>query len=726
MVRSCLLYALALAVLAAPIGLLESRGAKVKVWDARGPAAYDKAQLKGVVVSSEGVLRLGRGLKPLAALDCAHVWDLVEAKNGDLFAAAGDEGKVFKVTPDGKATVVYSNEEARIFCLAPAGDDAVYAGGGPHGQILRIDAKGGVKVVGETGEPYVWGLAADPKTRTLYATTGPHGRIYRIGADGKADVLYTAKQEHVLCLAVGADGTVYAGTDKNGLVYRIDPKGKAFVLMQAAQSEVRCLRLDGDAVYVGTSAPTKRRGPAVSAAAPAGAGTASLDKSSDAASVSAAKEKASGDEAASKVGGAEASEVKETPKGSSASAPSVPGGGENSVYRIGLDGAVREVFREKAMVLSLLKEGGRLLVGSGMDGQLFEVDEGGRERAELARLDHGQVMCLCRRRDGSVVLGAGDPGKLYVLQDHYADRGAVISDVMDAKMISRWGAVRWQADAPEKTSVTVCVRSGNVAEPDETWSDWSAEQADPAKAVAAAPAARFLQYRVTMTTDDPTATPAVRGLTVRYQTVNQAPEVTKIEAPDLNAVNLETPKKLRFKWTAQDANEDELTYSLFVRKEGWKNWAAVEEDFDKTEYEWDSTAMPDGVYQLKVVASDRRDNPDGEALTGERVGVPFVVCHTPPTVTLKVVGLDGDRAVVEATAASALVRLTAASFTLNGKKPVNVFPDDGLFDDKTETFKFKTDALKPGTYVLVLRVRDAAGNTGSGDATFTVEARPGK
>ena len=38
-------------------------------------------------------------------------------------------------------------------------------------------------------------------------------------------------------------------------------------------------------------------------------------------------------------------------------------------------------------------------------------------------------------------------------------------------------------------------------------------------------------------------------------------------------------------------------------------------------------------------------------------------------------------------------------------------------------FKFKTEPLKPGTYVLVLKVRDAAGNTGSGDVVFTVGAR---
>ena len=39
----------------------------------------------------------------------------------------------------------------------------------------------------------------------------------------------------------------------------------------------------------------------------------------------------------------------------------------------------------------------------------------------------------------------------------------------------------------------------------------------------------------------------------------------------------------------------------------------------------------------------------------------------------------------------------------------------------SETFQFKTKALRPGTYVLVLRVRDAAGN---GDSR-TVSAIPG-
>jgi outer membrane protein assembly factor BamB len=697
-----------------------SEAAKVKVWQQNAPAHYDKAQLKNAVVSSEGTLRLSRQLKPLTGLDAAHVWDVIEDKDGALLAATGDEGKVYKVTADGKATILYKSEDSQILCLAAAADGSVYAGTGPSGQIVRIDPRGEAKVFCETGEGYVWSLAVDSKSQALYAGTGPKGRILRVTAEGKASVFYSTKQDHILCLATGADGTLYAGTDRGGLVYKIDAKGKGFVMYQAVQGEIRCLRVTNDAVYAGTSSPTKRHGGAVGSTSGGGSSTAALDLKDKDSGTADAKAPVSTKDAEK---GSSSSESKESGKGGPAAAPSAPAVGENSVYRIGFDGGVREIFREKALILSILRDGNRLLIGTGMDGQLFEVDETTKERSELARLDHGQILGVLKKRDGSIVLAAGDPGKLYVMQDKFADQGTITSEVFDAKLVSKWGSLRWQAETPDGTSVRVAVRSGNVAEPDETWSDWSAEQTDGQQATVAAPAARFLQYRVTLVTTKPAETPALRSLALRYMTTNQAPEVSKLEVPDLNSVNLDNPKKLKIKWTATDANEDELTYSLYVKKDGWKNWVVLEDDLEKTEFEWDTTTTPSGIYQVKVVASDRKDNPDGEALTGERVSVPFVVCHTPPTVTVKTSGIDGDQVVIEAKSVSPLARITSASFAVNGKKWVNIFPEDGLFDSKEETFKFKTEGLKPGTYVLVVRVRDAAGNTGSGDVVFTVQPK---
>src|SRR5579871_3614905 len=112
--------------------------AKVKVWYQHTPAQYDKAQLKQMVLSNEGVLRLSRQLRPLAGLDVAHIWDMVEDRDGNLFVATGDEGKIYKVAADGKPIVVYAGQQSEVLCLALASDCSVYAGTGPHGQILRI------------------------------------------------------------------------------------------------------------------------------------------------------------------------------------------------------------------------------------------------------------------------------------------------------------------------------------------------------------------------------------------------------------------------------------------------------------------------------------------------------------------------------------------------------------------------------------------------------------
>jgi hypothetical protein len=519
-------------------------------------------------------------------------------------------------------------------------------------------------------------------------------------------------------------------------VYRINRKGKGFVVYNAPQGEVRSLLVTADGVYAGTSSPSRRGGGSSASAAsgegsyaavgPGGSNRAGKQGREDAPGKPGAKAKkpqivraAAGGKSSS------SSSESEQSKGEGASAPTAPASGENSLYRISLDGTVRELFRAKALVLCLMRQHGRLLVGTGMQGQLFEIDEATKERVEIARLDHGQIHCLCRRRDGSVVLGTGDPGKLYVLQDHYAGKGTVVSEVLDARIISKWGALTWKAHTPAGTRVTVAVRSGNVAEPDETWSDWSAEQGDAENARVTTPSARFLQYRVTMGTDNPNVSPAVKAVAVRYMTTNQAPEVTGLEVPDLDAANLEKPGKLKVKWTAVDPNEDELTYSLYARKEGWKNWVQIEDDLSKREYEWDTSGMPSGVYQLKVVASDHKENAPEDALKAERISAPFPVTHAPPVVAVRVTGVEGDRAVIEATATDPLVRLTEASFAVNGKKWSPLFPTDGLFDSKTEQFRFKTQALRPGTYVLVVRVRDAAGNVGAGDVVFTVQPRKG-
>ncbi|HEY1377673.1 MAG TPA: hypothetical protein VGF55_12815 [Gemmataceae bacterium] len=692
---------------------------KVKLWQTSTPADYDRAALRGTAVSSEGAVRLGRRLAPLPGVEAAHVWDVAEDAAGNLYAATGDDGKVFRVTPAGAVTVAYTGPDSQVLCLAVGGDGAVYAGTGPGGRVVRI-AGGEAKAFCDFGGGYVWSLAFAPDGKTLYAATGPKGRVYAIDPDGRAAVFFRARQDHVLSLACAADGTVYAGTDKDGLVYRIDPAGQGRVLFQAAQPEVRTLLLAADAVYAGTGAAGRKRGGSsnsgeATALVPAAAKTVEAQPVS----------RRTGDAEPAALAPAVGGRDRDADKGMPSPAPSSPGASENSVYRVAFDGAAREVFRDKKLVLGLDRRGGRLFVATGLDGRIVEVDEATRERTEVARLDHGLVHKILRRKDGSAVVAAGDPGKLYVLKDGFATTGTVVSEVFDAKLTSRWGALRWHADLPAGTRVSVAVRSGNVADPDDTWSGWSADQTDPQAAVAAAPPARYLQYRATLATADPAVTPVLHRVGVRYATANQPPEITALDVPDPEKEAKE-PKKLRLKWTATDPNEDELTYSVYARKDGWADWVLLDDGLAKPEWDWDTTTTPAGVYRVKVVASDRPDNPDGEALAAERVSGPVTVAHDPPAVAVRVAAVEGDRATIEADAADPLSRLAAASFSINGRKWLSVFPKDGLFDDTRESFRFTTDALPPGTYVLVLRVKDAAGNTGTGDVTFTVKDRPVK
>src|SRR5438270_7520154 len=105
-----------LLVAIAVIGLVPARAgaAKVKVWHHHNAGHHDKAQLRHAVVSSEGALRLSREFKLLANLDATHVWDVVEDRSGNLFVATGNEGKLFKVSPDGKVALAFTSSDSQI------------------------------------------------------------------------------------------------------------------------------------------------------------------------------------------------------------------------------------------------------------------------------------------------------------------------------------------------------------------------------------------------------------------------------------------------------------------------------------------------------------------------------------------------------------------------------------------------------------------------------------
>jgi outer membrane protein assembly factor BamB len=689
-------------------------GTKSKVWQQNEAKHYDRATLQRTVVSAEGSIRLGRPLDTLASLDVSHVWAVTTDANGFIYAATGSQGKLFKISPQGLTSVAYQSKDSQLLSVVATPKGTVYAGSGPGGAIVKLNPEGEASVLAQTPEAYVWSLVWDERKQELYAGTGPQGRIYRIRANGEMTLHYVTKQEHVLCMTMGPNGALYAGTGQKGMVYRIDGQDRGTVLFETPQPEVKTMLVKGDALYIGTSSPHRRTAASRPSSSSRSDGT--PESQSNEAKPSA------NDTASQRVNAPSKPIPVPTLGGSSLAVPGMapPSGKENSVYRLTSQGSVRELFRIKAMITCLAEKDGKLVIGTGATGQIFEMNEEERDFTELTRVDDSHILDICPCAGGWIV-ATGDPGKLYTFRENYHPTGTLVSEVMDAKVISKWGAIRWKGEMPSSTTMSIAVRSGNVAEPDETWSAWSDEETDPRQAVAKASPGRYLQYRVTMRTSETGVSPVFRGIEVRYQQVNQAPVLGNIEViqPEATAEK----KRLKIKWTAADPNEDDLIYSVAVRKEGWPHWVEVATDLEKTEWEWEPATTPSGTYQVRVTATDRKDNAEEEALADMRVSAPFVVDTVAPAINIKAVKMEGDKAVIEAEAKDEHSPLASAMLSIDGQKWTNVFPTDGLFDDKQKKFRFQTPALKPGTHVVVLRVSDAAGNAGSSDTVFEVRVK---
>ncbi|MFO0960276.1 MAG: hypothetical protein U0800_23020 [Isosphaeraceae bacterium] len=641
-------------ILLASIVSLGAVAAGIETWKEDTAAAFRKGRRDGVTVSDAGRIRLARKLVAAPKLDALRVWDLARSSDGALYAATGDEGKVFRRRGAGDWEVAHDSGDTQVLSLVALRDGKVLAGTGPSGLVIDVtdpSAKG--RPIGP-GVLYVWDLAADPDGN-VFAATGPQGQLWKRSATGAWTLVFDSPQAHLLCLALAADGSVYAGSDGEGIVYRLGADGKVTALFDAPQNEVKALAVAPDGtVYAGTGAE--------SPASP--------------------------------------------PNGQ-------PVPADNSVYRIGPEGSARELLKlPKTMVLALAWDRGNLLVGTGPEGLLHEVDVEDREATPLARVDQGHLTAVVADV-GGVWLGSGDPAAVYRLETTYIASGTLTSAVHDAKLVSRFGAATWKADEPAGTKVEFQVRTGNTGEPDATWSAWSPPLIDSTPG--AIPGGRFAQYRATLHSTNPRSTPLLRSFSIRYRSANAAPELAKLEVPDLSQGD-GTPRKgkLAIQWEASDPNGDSLAFTLEIRKEGWPAWVALnEKPTAEKKHELDLAAIPDGTYRLKVRASDRPSNDPREALTRELISDPFVVDHRPPSVAL---ARDGDRFTAKLRDDS--TRIASAEFSIDGGEWTPAFPVDGLFDTGDEAVSIPIPALKPGAHLLVVRALDGAGNVGSADLVF--------
>jgi PQQ-like domain len=708
-----------------------------QTWRQRDRSDFEKGEPRGVSLGADGTLRLSPRMDLLYEPTEPYVWTLAQDGKGALYAAGGNEGRIDRIAPDGSSRLFFRVEEPEVHALAIDGAGFLYAGTAPGGRVYKIAPDGSRAWTFETGEEYVWALALD-RQGNVYAGTGVDGRIVRIDREGRGSIFFDTAETHVRALLIDAEGNLYAGTDGRGLVFRVSPRGEGFVLYDAPLSEVVALQRGPDgtmyAAIVGESGhPAHRR------EAPAPRPTPTPPPAPQEGMPLPAPSPAPGTPA-------EPRPMQEQ---------RVPLSMEGKVLAISRDGYAREVWSgsQEAILSLALSAANHLLLGSSLQGRIYELDgdvEGGL--SEIARAPSSQVTALLRRTDGSVAVAGSNFGTVSLLRPFHAASGLFESRVLDAVAFSRWGRIAWRADLPKGTAVTLSARSGNTEEPDRTWSEWGPSLDDPRGVVIDRPPARFLQWRARLTSDVPARTPVLREVAVTYLQANLPPEIHKVEvqpagvafqkvpvgsgapsqearpagsaAPDVSgtARRRGSPQSRRgfepgarsVTWQAADPNDDDLEYDVYYRAVDETQWKRVRTRVDEDFATLDSTAMPDGTYLFRIVASDAPSNAPGEALTTEALSSLFDVDNTPPRV-------EEIRAKPE-TAGLRLTFTVRDTFSIIGETAyavdagdwIPIAPTDRINDALVETYDVVIPRPGRGEHSIVVRAADAAGNVGAG------------
>lgn len=707
--------------------------AEPQFWRIQTAADALAGKLESTSVDSQGTLRLAPATTRLHDTQAPFVWALARGERGTLYAATGNEGRVFRLEGH-TATVVYQAPELEVHALAVGPDGRLYAGSSPDGKVYAIDPNGLAEVFYDPPDRYVWALAFDAQGRLLVATGG-EGRLYRVSRQGEAEVLLSTNETHLTALAATRDGHVYAGSAPNGIVYRIDPQGHVFVPLDSSYREVKALELGGDgSVYAALV-----EGVEATTSAPAPAPETPLVTSTEIT-----------------VTATPADVPPATPPPALPAAPAPQGGArKGAVVRLHPGAEVETLWSsadERPHALALTSEG--LLLGTGGQGKLYRLRDDG-SWVMLASLPSEQVTALLPEDGGSVALATSNPGVVHRLERVLATQGTFTSAVKDAAAVARWGHLRLTATTPAGTTTSVRSRSGNTATPDATWSEWSEPRATLEAAVDSA-AARFLQLELTLAGDG-SATPAVEALDVAYLQRNLRPRVEEItvhppgvvfqkpinvtaEAEILglehevepvpaavqgprpaSSAGLAFGRKLfrrglrTFSWRASDPNADALAYDIAYRAVGETRFRTVRRGFEDDVIAWDTTTLPNGRYVLRVTASDAPANPDPLALTAWRESTPFEVDNTPPLLELSWVA---GAARVRGTARDADSLLAQLEYSVDGGRFEEVHPADGLCDAGEESFEFALPPREePRPWRVVVRARDLLGNV----ATARVE-----
>jgi hypothetical protein len=693
------LASIALLVLGASTG----SAAETQWWTTDSPGDYAKADAHGVLIRPDGSLELGPAAKFTAAESLDVVWAVTRLKDGTV-VVGGDRGRVLRFEESGGFRVLARLPVGQVLSLLPDGD-GVIAGTGPDGLVYRIGPRGDTTLVARTGERYVWGLAP-AGGGGWYAATGTRGRLMRITGHTARIVLDT-EESNLVSLVADGKGAVYAGGDSKGRVYRVADGRPLRTVFDAAEDEVRALAIGADgalyAAALSASAVTEEDGDSSERPAPVRSAVAN---------------------------------------------------GRAVIYRIVPDSAVSVAWTSAqpfVFALASLPQG--VVVATGNRAAIYQIERP-NGATQWLQGPQGQITALASDGRGRLWAGTSNPGGLWRVGPEKAPEGDLVSPVFDARRYARFGALRWQGTAGGG-HVALSSRSGNCDPPDTTWSAWtSAGAGDGERGRSTSPPARFLQWKLTLSGGAPHVTsvesawreqnlaPRVEELSVAPQGQNvkegemtpRTEAVTQVlpggQKVEYSFTSPSGPRTLRslpnfahglrtLQWRGVDPNGDPLRYTIQICDEAGGDWITIDKDLEPSAFSWDTNALPDGRYRIRVIASDAPGNSVGEELTGEGISEPFVIDNTAPTVTEFEASAKNGAVLTSGRAEDRTSALSRVEVSVDDDEWKTVTPDGGFTDERSVSFHARLP-VEAGDHTISVRAVDSAGNSATRATRVTV------
>lgn len=641
---------------------------------------YNNGTYNGIMLTEQGSLILAPIIEKDGAIEGKFIWKIYNSSDGSMYAAISGDGAELYKREAGESDFnlfVKSTNESAFTSVISDNSGNIYAATAPYARIIKYDKLGNEIWSKNVDDTYIWDMKFDNNGNLYAAAGGNNARVLKISSNGNITEILKTEEQHAMSLYFDSKSNkLYIGTAGRGLVLSVDlstnlenPSYKT--VYDTAQNEVYAITMDNIGnLYFGTA----------------------------------------------------------TREPSYLILPSIIDGGKladdsakefrNSLYKADTNGTVQRLFfLNQTLVFALSSDiDNNIYFITGDNADIYKINGNDGLLSYIGGLENKTLSTFSATKD-RLYFAISKTGEIYKMQNGNPSEGSFISDTLDLKLLSKLGSLKAMTTIPDGSDISFEVRTGNVARVDNTWSDFVPIAKD---GKINAPDGRFLQFRITMKNSNANekSVPILSsmdftyiennlppdvlngGLTTYYKQQNDSSETTK--SPQLEE------NETMIYWKGSDPNGDKLIYDLEYRLKGEKNYRKLANNLETPYFRFKSYLMPSGIYDFRITASDRFDNPIDLSKTKTLEVLNIKYDNDSPEIFDFAVKTEGNKRIITFRAEDKLSFLKTVRYSTITEEWHYILPDDKVLDSMSENFTIIIDDEEAGS--ITIEVLDTEGN----------------